>query len=198
MVGLIAGLIATFLLSWHPIQWLYEKGTLWRYQDITRYTYVFKQQHKTKILTLRKTYLYQSLKLDAIKNLKDKLAALIYFFIILATLTYLLADVRFITAVGIGQYHNLLHLQITILFMVPGVAYFIFRQSREFVQSARLGAIYFQLFHEWLGNKSAIVHQIKALIDLGDWNLVKDEIDYALYVYWYSLDDHFTRTIDRQ
>lgn len=185
-VGLIAGLIGTFFVFWHPIQWIFDKFTVSQQKVLSFY----KIDHSgvvppTRTIAL-KDWFGLSLRTSAIKYLKDKMAGQIYFMIILLTLFIALQTDNFQQTIGLKNSPFFYPVIVGIIGMLVGVAIFMLKQFDNFKLDVKLCALYFFISQRLIGfrEESSI---IKQAIDLNDWATVKEMIDRTLHNNWDAL-----------
>lgn len=188
VVGLIAGLIGTFFVYWHPIQWIMRKFIMRDKNVIRGYTVhhvnpdATPPEYEINIIE----WLHLSLKTNAIKYLMDKFVSQIYFFIILVTLSLALSNIDFVTSLGLSDDVYLHFIKFGLLGMVVGTFIFSGKQYYNFRISLKLHCIYFLLVHHLVGFNDK-TNMIKQAIDLNDWVTAKLMIDKALIGAWGSL-----------
>ncbi len=189
IVGLIAGLIGTFFVFWHPIQWLLDKFTMSKQQTLS----IYEIDYPNVVPPLRKIIVKEwfslSLKTSAIKYLKDKIAGQIYFMIILITLFIALLTTNFQQTVGLKDSPHLYVIIVGVVGMSTGIAIFMAKQSESFGLNLKLSALYFLISLRLIGFKEES-NVIKQAIDLNDWPTVKEMIDRILHNNWGSLDSY--------
>ncbi len=187
IVGLIAGIIGTFLVFWHPIQWSLDKFMTYHKKEYAKYrivnnTGVTPPQYELQI----SDWFNLSLKTSAIKYLKDKISSQIYFFIILSTIGLALFDPNFQKALNLENTYYRLIIQLGIWVMLIGLSKIFIKSSKEFINNVKITSIYFLIsnsFTRYSGQSTII----KEAIDLNDWDTAKVVVDKTLYSYWDSL-----------
>lgn len=189
IVGLIAGLIGTFFVFWHPIQWIFDKFTIRRQQFLSLYTINYPNVVPPKRTIILKEWFGLSLRTSAIKYLKDKMAGQIYFMIILLTIFCALLTTNFQETVSLKDSPYLYPLIVGTIGMLAGVGIFMARQFDNFKLDLKLCALYFLISQRIIGFKDES-NIIKQAIDLNDWATVKEMIDRVLQNNWEALKNY--------
>ena len=191
VVGLIAGLLGTFVVFWHPIQWFIDDHVKKRLKDFSTYFIEIPSRSPENYHVIIEPWINLSLQTPAIKYLKDKLSSMAYFLIILVTLFLALINVDFQKTIHLGNSPYLFPIQFGIFVMYSGACYFIGKQYVEFRRNLRIsGAFYFLTEYFLKYNDEA--NFIKAVIDLNDWVTAKKMIDHKLGLQWGNLISYST------
>ena len=185
LVGLIAGILGTFLVFWHPLQFMYNKIMMFRYnRDLSSYLITNPNHSPPKFeIKIEKSLIRLSLKTTSIKYLKDRMVSQDYFIIILLTLVGVLQASTFQKSIHLMNSPYLNWIIFMISAMVLGMIYLSTKQMKEFFFNIKLNSIYFLLTNNIIGFGDAS-NIIKNAIDLGDWTSVREMIDKQLQSHW--------------
>ena len=191
IVGVIAGTVGTFFVFWHPIQWILDKDMFKGQKINSSYAIELSNAVPDKYnLQIDPEFFRLSLKTSAIKYLKDKMASLVYFVIILGTLSIALIDTRFQKAIHLHNMSTITVIEIGLIAMLFGLVYVNRKKRSEFVLNVKLVGLYFQISNRITGYKDQS-NIIKQAIDLNDWDVAKDMIDKVLRSFWGNLKSYF-------
>lgn len=188
VVGLIAGIVGTFLVFWHPIQFLYDRIMMSRYERNLA-SYPIKNPHhipEKYDIRIERSLIRLSLKTTSIKYLKDKLVSQDYFMIILITLASVMITDSFQQATKLNDTPFAGYIILGIIGMLCGVVYLSTKQFKEFMFNLKLNSLYFLLTNHIIGFSDAS-SIIKNAIDLNDWTTAREMIDRQLQTNWDSL-----------
>ena len=190
-VGLIAGMLGTFFVFWHPIQWIIDKVTL-KWQD-TFSTYLITDRGNAipEYNIIINEFFRLSLNTSAIKYLKDKMTGQIYFVIILTVFLIALFNLDFQKTFGLANSTYISYIQLGIGSMLVGTIYFSTRQIFSFRLNLQLTSLYFLLSNKMLGY-SGETNLIKQAIDLNDWDTARQITNKTLRDHWKNLPHHST------
>lgn len=187
IVGLIAGIIGTFLVFWHPIQWAIDRRMLRNKTEHSVYSI------ENNIGTVPPKYDLQledwfnlSLKTSAVKYLKDKISGQIYFIAILTTLLLLLFDPNFKQALNLENTTYPYSIQAGLVAMLVGLVIIYKKSAKEFILNVKVTGAYFLISNNITryGEPSPV---IKEAIDLNDWDTAKNIVDKTLRSNWTML-----------
>ena len=188
IVGLFAGIFGTFLVFWHPIQWLITKLTLSQKTKLQQY-FIKNKGHNPESLTIQipEPLIRLSLNTSAIKYQKDKFTSLIYFLIILLTFSYFSTTDGFVQATQIVDKQILSVITIVPSILFVGVVIFLKNHFTRLDHNIKLNALYFLLTNEIIGYDTES-NIIKTAIDLNDWDTVKEMIEKQMKKQWTNLE----------
>ena len=191
-VGLIAVMLGTFFVFWHPIQWIIDKVTL-KWQDkFSTYLITNLNHVPPEYNIIINEFFRLSLNTSAIKYLKDKMTGQIYFVIILTVFLIALFNLDFQKTFGLTNSTYLLYIQLGIGSMLGGTIYFSTKQIRGFRLNLQLTSLYFLLSNKMLGY-SERTNLIKQAIDLNDWDTARQITNKTLRDHWKNLPHHSTK-----
>jgi len=191
-VGLIAGMLGTFFVFWHPVQWIINKVTLKRQDKFSTYLITNKNHLRPQYNIIVNEFFRLSLNTSAIKFLKDKMTGQIYFIIILIVFLIALFNLDFQKTIGLENSNYLSYIQLGIIGMLVGTIYFFTRQIISFRLNLQLVSIYFLLSNKILGY-SEITNLIKQAIDLNDWDTARQITNTTLRKQWGNIQQYSTK-----
>jgi len=183
IIGLLAGIGGTFLVFWHPIQWIIDRLVLLSNPKFRQYK-IKNPGHVPDNYTLdiKKGLFRLSLNTHGIKYQKDKFVSLIYFMIILGTLGYIYDSENFQKVVEISDSYKS-YIPYGAFVMLLGIGWFLTDHGRKLKNNLKLNSLYFMLSNDIIGygNESNL---IKNAIDLNDWATAKEIIHKQIRNRW--------------
>lgn len=186
VIGLMSGLIGTFFVFWHPIQWILDVLIL-HTKRITDYKIENPEQKPDKVtIKIDKNTINRSLKTSAITYQKDKFASFVYFAIIFFTFVLALQDkdVQEVFSSEIPESFEILFL--VILSIGIGVGYLTNSFAVELVKNVKLTGLFLMTTNK-IAPGQVWLNEIKTAIDLKDWIIVKDTIERQLRTIWVTV-----------
>jgi len=183
IIGIFAGIGGTFLIFWHPIQYLIDWYMTKSYEKLSTY-YVSSPTQKPKAydILINNDQFRLSLKSSSIKYLKDKYASLIYFIIILVSVG--------VAVVG-EDVQKLLNIQdpfliIPIFAVLTAMAFALGFFNRTLYVKIRKGlqleSLYYQVTK--LPGYQEEREEIRRSIDLQEWEIVESQLKSFMRRHW--------------
>jgi len=184
IVGVLASILGTFFVFWHPIQWMLDRIMLSRKKSLGKYKIEYPNHVPPQLnIIIDESLIRISLHTYAIKYQKDKFAGLIYFIIILFTLTQVSLTENFQQLVQLQDSAFLSIITFGPVVLMVGIGVFLHDHQSSLYKNIQLNSLYFQLSNTILGygNESNL---IKTSIDLNDWTTAKTMIDKQIRIHW--------------
>ncbi|HJW19251.1 MAG TPA: hypothetical protein VJ571_01680 [Candidatus Nitrosotalea sp.] len=193
-VGLIAGLMGTFLVIVHPIQKAIDRS--WKKLSFihSKYSAIhLTDKRLEKTIIMDPINLQRSLKLIAIKYEKDKIAGTLYFLIILIVIFSAFLNPNFQNAVGIKPPFSIVYyfIESGLLTMSAIILTVLSLEVRRFTGKVQDCGMYYELINRWGGSPAVRprLDQIKESIDNNDWEIVKHMIGQEITYLWGNFPD---------
>lgn len=183
IIGLIAGVIGTFLVFWHPIQWVIDELMMRNMGNYSVYTIENHGHVPSKYDLQLEGWFSLSLKTSAIKYLKDKISSQVYFIVILTTFVLLLIDPNFQKTLKLENTVYPILIQIGLIIMLIALVYLYKKNSNQFIQNVKITSLYFLISNDVIGYRDQSL-VIKEAIDLNDWDTANNVIDKTLRSMW--------------
>ena len=186
IVGVIAGMIGTLLVFWHPIQWIIDKIINKRKNDMSTYIIENPNHDPSKYEIIIDDEIMLSLKTSPIKFLKDKIVSQIYYIILLCTFGLALFNPIFHKVIQLDGTIFPIYIQLGILFMAGLSLYILIKNVIGLGNNIKIVSVYFHCY-SLNTNLSEAIEIVKESFNLNDWISAKKYLDTKLRRHWRQL-----------